>query len=206
MKLWDLRCIAIGFVMLCATGLAMALKPNRYIAEEGRIDLEQMIPAEFAGWRIDRSVSPVAVSPDVQAKLDKIYSQVLSRTYVDQRGERIMLSIAYGGDQSDGMRAHHAKRAMVVSEPLTFCPRVTSTLALRGRSRSTREPNLMKPNSAPCTAGLPSRLYVQMRRASAPAICRNSTSPCTGWRVTTVLRSFSVLLFGCHATRYLPGW
>jgi EpsI family protein len=45
-------------------------------------------------------------SPDVQALLDKIYNQVLARTYVNRVGERIMLSVAYGGDQSDGTRAH----------------------------------------------------------------------------------------------------
>jgi EpsI family protein len=38
--------------------------------------------------------------------LDKIYNQTLSRTYIGPQGERIMLSVAYGGDQSDGTRAH----------------------------------------------------------------------------------------------------
>jgi len=46
------------------------------------------------------------VSPDVAATLDKLYAQTLSRTYVDTAGEHIMLSVAYGGDQSDATRAH----------------------------------------------------------------------------------------------------
>ena len=46
------------------------------------------------------------VSPDTQAMLDKIYNQTLSRTYVNAKGERVMLSVAYGGDQSDATRAH----------------------------------------------------------------------------------------------------
>ena len=46
------------------------------------------------------------VAPDTQSVLDRIYSQTLSRTYVDEDGDRIMLSVAYGGDQSDATRAH----------------------------------------------------------------------------------------------------
>ena len=46
------------------------------------------------------------VAPDTQSVLDRIYSQTLSRTYVDENGDRIMLSVAYGGDQSDATRAH----------------------------------------------------------------------------------------------------
>ncbi|WP_432382727.1 exosortase-associated protein EpsI, B-type [Duganella sp. P38] len=46
------------------------------------------------------------VSPEVQAKLDAIYNQTLSRTYVNSHGQRVMLSIAYGGDQSDSTQLH----------------------------------------------------------------------------------------------------
>ena len=50
------------------------------------------------------------------------------------------------------------KRATTVLQPVTAWPMATSTLALSGRKRSTREPNLMKPNSVPWCAGAPSRL------------------------------------------------
>jgi EpsI family protein len=50
---------------------------------------------------------PVDPSPDVQASLNAIYSQLLARTYVNAQGERVMLSIAYGSDQSgDGSQVH----------------------------------------------------------------------------------------------------
>jgi len=39
--------------------------------------------------------------------LDAIYDQTLARTYVNSRGQRVMLSIAYGGDQgSDKTQVH----------------------------------------------------------------------------------------------------
>ena len=90
-----------------ASGLSMALVPQRKIADRNPIGkLEDLVPARFAGWAIDQSIPMILPSPDVQAKLDAIYNQVVSRTYINARGERIMLSIAYGGDQSDGLRAH----------------------------------------------------------------------------------------------------
>lgn len=65
-----------------------------------------MIPKQFGDWQMDASMVPLQVSPDVQANLDRIYNQTLSRTYINEKGERIMLSIAYGGDQSDTTQVH----------------------------------------------------------------------------------------------------
>lgn len=93
--------------MLIASGLAVAMKPTKRIADEGpKLDLETTIPRNFGDWKLDTSIAPVKPSPEVQATLDKIYSQTLSRTYVNDRSERIMLSVAYGGDQSDAMQVH----------------------------------------------------------------------------------------------------
>jgi EpsI family protein len=97
----------LGILMLAAAALALAATPTKRIADEaGKVDLERMIPQEFGDWKIDASIVPVQVSPDVQAKLDQIYDQTLSRTYYNSAGQRIMLSIAYGGDQSDAMQVH----------------------------------------------------------------------------------------------------
>lgn len=103
----NMRYLLIGLCMLVAAGLALVLTPRMKAADQGKlIDLETMIPKRFGDWRVDESITPLRVSPDVQAKLDKIYNQTLSRTYINQKGERLMLSIAYGGDQSDSMQVH----------------------------------------------------------------------------------------------------
>jgi EpsI family protein len=44
--------------------------------------------------------------PERQTMLEKLYDQTLSRTYVDRSGRRVMLSIAYGGDQSKALQLH----------------------------------------------------------------------------------------------------
>jgi EpsI family protein len=94
--------------MLGGAGAAVWARPTRHLADQlGIPDLETLFPAEFGDWRVDASLPVILPSPDVQALLNKIYNQVLTRTYVNVRtGERIMLSVAYGGDQSDGTSAH----------------------------------------------------------------------------------------------------
>jgi EpsI family protein len=92
--------------MLLAAGLAFALTPTkRLVDSEVRAKLEDLIPREFAGWRIDPTVVPL-VSPEVEARLKSLYAETLSRNYINERGERMMLSIAYGADQRDGLQVH----------------------------------------------------------------------------------------------------
>ncbi|MEF8755260.1 MAG: exosortase-associated protein EpsI, B-type [Accumulibacter sp.] len=103
-----LRHVILLLLMLAASGLAIALKPTQRIAEHGpRIDLAASIPQRFGDWTIDPMLIPVTVSPDVQERLDAIYDQTLARTYINSQGQRVMLSIAYGGDQgSDKTQVH----------------------------------------------------------------------------------------------------
>jgi EpsI family protein len=102
-----LKASLASLLMLAASAGAVVMRPTKMLAEElGRVQLESMIPTEVGEWRLDTSVSPVAVAPDVRERIDRIYNQTLGRTYVDNQGQRVMLSVAYGGDQSDGLRAH----------------------------------------------------------------------------------------------------
>lgn len=94
-------------LMLFASLAAPTLRPTHMLADDGpKVDLETLIPAQFADWKIDASIPIILPSPDLQAALNKIYNQTLARTYINGQGERIMLSIAYGGDQSDTIKLH----------------------------------------------------------------------------------------------------
>lgn len=107
MKSVDRRMLVIAALMFAAAGLALAMRPTQKIADSrDKPDLNTMIPQQIADWNIDTSIVPIEPSPDLRAYLDRIYNQSLSRTYVHPSGRRIMLSIVYGGDQSDAMRVH----------------------------------------------------------------------------------------------------
>ncbi|WP_077037337.1 exosortase-associated protein EpsI, B-type [Pelomonas sp. KK5] len=107
MTLVRMRALLVMLCLAACAGLAQWIKPHELLTDrEGTIDLETVFPKSFGKWRQDTSMPVSIVAPDVQAQLDKIYASVLSRTYVDDRGYRIMLSVAYGGDQSEAGRAH----------------------------------------------------------------------------------------------------
>ncbi|MDZ5455576.1 exosortase-associated protein EpsI, B-type [Azohydromonas lata] len=103
----QLRVLLVFLAMALSSWLAFAFKPSIKVADANPLaPLETAIPKKFGSWRVDTDLPVILPSPEVQEKLDKIYNQVLSRTYVDVQGNHIMLSIAYGGDQSDGTTAH----------------------------------------------------------------------------------------------------
>lgn len=101
------KAVLLVLGMSGAAALAHVGVPRTKIADQWDTDLETMFPKEFGDWQVDRSVPLILPAPDVQARLDAIYNQVLARSYINrQTGARIMLSVAYGGDQSDGLQAH----------------------------------------------------------------------------------------------------
>ncbi|MFZ4702099.1 MAG: exosortase-associated protein EpsI, B-type [Candidatus Methylumidiphilus sp.] len=118
------RHLLIGLAMVCTAILAVVMKPSQKLADQtAQIDFETMIPRQFDSWRVDDSVTPVIANPQQQAVIGKIYAQTLSRTYVNGRGERVMLTIAYGTSQSDDLQVHrpevcYSAQGFQVGEPV----------------------------------------------------------------------------------------
>lgn len=99
--------VLMGALMFGTVGLAAFATPTIRVAElRPSIDLETAIPKQFGEWEEDRNQVAAVVNPATEAELNKIYAQTLSRTYVNRAGERMMLSIAYGTDQSDNLSVH----------------------------------------------------------------------------------------------------
>ncbi|HMC13464.1 MAG TPA: EpsI family protein [Gallionellaceae bacterium] len=89
--------LLVGLALLVAAATAVMLKPAPLVAAQGpKIDLETLIPKQFEGWHLDESLVPLQASPDQEAALKEIYSQILTRTYISSSGQRIMLSVVYG--------------------------------------------------------------------------------------------------------------
>lgn len=107
MSTFRIKATFIVLLAVCAIVGAAAWRPSLRLADtRPRVDLETLFPKQFGEWRDDDRMPIQLVSPDTQAMLSKIYNQTLTRTYINGAGERIMLSVAYGGDQSDATRAH----------------------------------------------------------------------------------------------------
>ena len=95
-------------VLMCGASVAgIAARPTAKAVDKGSaISLESTVPKRFGDWTELPDQGAQVVNPQTQALLDKLYSQLLTRTYVNQQGYRIMLSMAYGDDQRGGLQAH----------------------------------------------------------------------------------------------------
>ena len=100
-------------VLLTASLLAVATlahlgRPQASAEANARalVPLEALFPQRVGVWQPD-PVSVGFVRPAFeQAKQFQMYDQVLERVYVNPAGERIMLSVAYGRQQSVGLQVH----------------------------------------------------------------------------------------------------
>lgn len=98
----------VGLAMIAAAILTLVVTPRQMSANLGpKLDLEAAIPKQFGAWReLPGVMLPVSADPELQETQVKIYNQVLMRTYGNEAGDRVMLAIAYGSDQSDSMQVH----------------------------------------------------------------------------------------------------
>jgi EpsI family protein len=78
-------------------------------ARPGPVDvpnfLEATVPTTFGEWTALKERAQI-VDPATEKKLKEIYAEVLSRTYVNEGGDRVMLSMARSGDQIGIQQAH----------------------------------------------------------------------------------------------------
>ncbi len=102
------RSVILGVLMLAAALITVAITPRAQSGSAGRApDLEVLIPETFGVWSLDAMTLPLIVPESTIADgSERIYGEVLNRTYINGSGERIMLTIAWGGNQSDALSVH----------------------------------------------------------------------------------------------------
>jgi EpsI family protein len=101
------RKFALSVGMVGAAAAAYGLKPRTILSKAPvGSKLNDDIPMAFGAWRVDNSVGNTVVNPETQEKLDELYSETLSRVYVDGANRRMMLSLAYGRNQSKAVQIH----------------------------------------------------------------------------------------------------
>ncbi|MES2949379.1 MAG: exosortase-associated protein EpsI, B-type [Pseudomonadota bacterium] len=138
MSAMRLRAMIVFVAMVATATMAHWTTPTTHLSDVlGKPDLEKLFPAEFADWRVDVRAAMILPSPQTQALLDSIYNQTLTRTYINAAGERVMLSVAYGGDQSDATRAH-LPEVCYPAQGFQITSNTRSQLVLADRAVATR--------------------------------------------------------------------
>jgi len=127
-------CLCILMVTTSVSAVVLAPSPDTSTTQERRnLGLEEMLPRSFGDWRVDDTLMPVLPPPDVEAKVKQIYDEVLARTYVNSAGQRVMLSIAYGGDQTGRLRVHRPE-SCYTAQGFLVNKLVEERIAFPGRS------------------------------------------------------------------------
>ena len=97
----------LALLMLLAATAAFVLKPRHAYGPDIKIEkLEDQVPKAFGDWRAEENGAALVINPEVEQKLNALYSDTLSRTYVNLKGERVMLSLAYGRLQNRDLQIH----------------------------------------------------------------------------------------------------
>ena len=91
---------AVAMAAASVTGAAM-VPTKRMAAMRGPFKLADLVPTAFGDWHVNNNVVSGIVDPETAAMLNRLYSQLLDRVYLDRSGYQIMVSIAYGDDQAD---------------------------------------------------------------------------------------------------------
>lgn len=97
----------LGLLMLGAALAAWAMQPRTLMSEQrAKTPLATLIPTTFGDWKELPQAGRQVVNPQQEAVLDEIYSETLSRVYVNAGGAVVMLSLAYGANQSRDLQVH----------------------------------------------------------------------------------------------------
>lgn len=109
MKPSVIKATVFAVLALTTATVVTAFIPTRKLADRlEKLVVDEAVPLEFGDWKSDPTAISGVVNPQQKEKLDKLYTQVLSRSYINTRtGYRIMLSIAYGEDQRDANQLHY---------------------------------------------------------------------------------------------------
>jgi EpsI family protein len=99
-------CIA-ALVLMAAAAAGAWLATPRLQAMRDAPRLEASVPTAFGDWRMAQSaVAQVDVSQGVETVQEQPYDQTVMRTYVNSRGEQVLLALAWGERQRQDVKVH----------------------------------------------------------------------------------------------------
>jgi EpsI family protein len=94
-------------LMVAAASFGYLLRPNNWLGEQrAAFQMEEQIPRQFGDWRELPQNNTLIINPQLATQLKEIYTSTLSRIYVNSAGATVMLSIAYGTNQSRDLQVH----------------------------------------------------------------------------------------------------
>ena len=101
-----LRSIVVSVLLVGIAAAGVLLRPDINAAVPDP-NLEQTLPERFGEWRmLPNPLVQASVVTKGATSTDQPYDEVVSRTYVNARGEMVMLALAYGKNQRQEVKVH----------------------------------------------------------------------------------------------------
>lgn len=125
-----IACVAMALTSLAA----WKFTPRDFLADElPPLKLEEVFPKKFGNWRQIEGGSVVIANPQQEEIIQTIYTDVISRNYVNDKGQVVMLSVAYGRNQADGKSLHYPE-VCYPSQGFSMLESHVTMLDIAGRS------------------------------------------------------------------------
>lgn len=100
------KSLLVFVLLLITTTAAQIMTPKLY---SGVIapDFETVIPKKFGDWQqFTDTFLQVSLSTGGNDEISKLYDRVLTRTYENSKGDRVMLALAYAHEQKQDVKIH----------------------------------------------------------------------------------------------------
>jgi len=104
MSLPSRRSVVLAGLMIAVSAGSVRARPGK--PKPSPFPFDEAIPRAFGAWRELKSSIVQVVDPEARTLERTLYSQLVSRTYVNAAGDPVMLSLAYGEDQRGSKTAH----------------------------------------------------------------------------------------------------
>lgn len=100
--------LAALFMAACFAAAWWMTPHQTWFEHLGKPEFKNVIPNEFGDWvEIGAGAGNFIIDPQQRYTLDKLYTQIVTRTYLHRpSGRGIMLSLAYGDNQSFSKQLH----------------------------------------------------------------------------------------------------
>lgn len=141
-RLW--AALIAATLMAAASWFGAWAQPTRRMADiHPREPLSALFADQIGKWSMDKTTLNVPLPPDVAAQVKEIYTEVADRSYVSKDGQRMMVTVAYGRDQSDGFKVHRPE-VCYAAQGFTVGEAMDAKLDLGGRQIDVKHVNTNK--------------------------------------------------------------
>lgn len=117
--------------LLLLSALSALLLTPKYYSVTTVPDLATMVPTKFKNWKeIKSPFNQVGLTTDKNSLVNQLYDGVLMRTYVNDKGDQVMLALAYAREQKQDIKIHRPE-VCYIAQGFEMLKQTTSNISMQ---------------------------------------------------------------------------